>query len=98
MALRAQSQCRATWETLSTVQNPPIAGYVRQTNITHGHQQVNNTSVTVDEPSRVRENKNPQTKLLEKIDGKRLDPGATGKGFSSNSSLEAVGALDRTTD
>ena len=45
LALRAQSQCRATWETLSTMKNPPMAGYVGQANIAHGHQQVNNTSL-----------------------------------------------------
>ena len=42
LALRAQSQCRATWEALATIKNPPIVGYVRQANIAHGHQQVNN--------------------------------------------------------
>ena len=41
LAFRAQSQCRATWETLSTVKNPPMVGYVKQANIAHGHQQVN---------------------------------------------------------
>ena len=45
LALRAQSQCRATWETLSAMKNPPMAGYVGQANIAHGHQQVNNTSL-----------------------------------------------------
>ena len=28
LALRAQSQCRATWEALATIKNPPVAGYV----------------------------------------------------------------------
>ena len=36
VALRAQSQCRATWEALGTIQNPPVMGYVRQANIAHG--------------------------------------------------------------
>jgi hypothetical protein len=26
LALRAQSQCRATWEALATIKNPPVAG------------------------------------------------------------------------
>ena len=42
LSLRAQSQCRATLETLATVQNPPMANYVGQANIAHGPQQVNN--------------------------------------------------------
>jgi len=42
LALRAQSQCRATWESLITIKHPPVAGYVKQANIVHGPQQVNN--------------------------------------------------------
>jgi hypothetical protein len=37
----AQSQCRAT---LATIKHPPVMGYVRQANIAHGPQQVNNAS------------------------------------------------------
>jgi len=48
LALRAQSQSRATWDALATIKNPPVAGYVRQANIAHGPQQVNNTSATPD--------------------------------------------------
>ena len=62
LALRAQSQCRATWETLATIKNPPVVGYVRQANIAHGHQQVNNAPAG--ETSRTRENVNLQNKLL----------------------------------
>ena len=43
-ALRARSQCRVTWEALATIKNSPVAGYVRQANIAHGPQQVNNAS------------------------------------------------------
>jgi hypothetical protein len=39
LALRAQSQCRTTWEALATIKNPPVMGYVRQANIAHGPQQ-----------------------------------------------------------
>jgi len=39
--LRAQSQCRATLETLAAVKNPPVV-YARQANVTTGPQQVNN--------------------------------------------------------
>jgi hypothetical protein len=41
MALRAQSQCRATLEALATIKNPPVV-YARQANVTTGPQQVNN--------------------------------------------------------
>ena len=41
LALRAQSQCRATLETLATIKNPPIV-YAKQANVTTGPQQINN--------------------------------------------------------
>jgi len=44
LALRAQSQCRSTWEALATIKYPPTMGYVRQANIANGPQQVNNVS------------------------------------------------------
>ena len=40
MALKAQSQCRATVETLATIKNPPVV-FARQANIAQGPQQVN---------------------------------------------------------
>jgi len=41
LALKAQSQCRATLETLAVVKNPQPVAFVRQANIGY-HQQVNN--------------------------------------------------------
>ena len=41
MALRAQSQCRTTLETLATIKNPPVV-FARQANVTTGPQQINN--------------------------------------------------------
>lgn len=58
LSLRAQSQCRATWEAVSAIQNPPMASYVRQANISHGHQQVNNCH-------RASENRKAPNKLME---------------------------------
>ena len=42
LALKAQSQCRATLETLAAIKNPQPVAFVRQANISHGPQQVNN--------------------------------------------------------
>ena len=75
LALRAQSQCRETWETLSTIKSPPMVGYVKQANIAHGNQQVNNAS---GDTSRAGENQNLKNELLEVKDGERLDTGTTG--------------------
>lgn len=41
LALKAQSQCRTTLETLATIKNPPVV-FARQANISNGPQQVNN--------------------------------------------------------
>lgn len=77
MALRAQSQCRATLETLAAIKNPPIV-YARQANIAQGHQQVNN-GVLADPDSRTREEKPIQSnELLEAHDGERLVTGKKG--------------------
>jgi len=35
LALRAQSQCRATLETLAAIKNPPVV-FANQANIAHG--------------------------------------------------------------
>ena len=88
LALRAQSQCRATWETLATIKNPPVMGYVRQANIAHGHQQVNNFP----------EKEKPPNELLEKTDGERLDIGAPSEAISGDQTLETVESKHRAKD
>lgn len=85
LALRAQNQCRATLETLATIKNPPVV-FARQTNIAHGHQQVNNGST-----ARV-ETGNAQNELLERDNGKRLDSNTTGPASRSDQAMETVEA------
>lgn len=51
LALKAQTQCRATLETLSNIKDPPVV-YTKQANIANGPQQVNNEA-----SSRIRGNK-----------------------------------------
>ncbi len=98
LALRAQSQCRAIWETLATMKNPPMMGYVRQANIAHGPQQVNNATSTAGDPSRARENANLQSKLLEENSGERLDIGAAGAAGRANPAMATLGESDWTKD
>lgn len=92
LALKAQSQCRATLETLATMKNPPVA-FVRQANIAHGPQQVNNAPAG-DAP-RARESEIEPNELLEVTDGNRLDAGATTTAIGADSDVEAVGTIDR---
>lgn len=93
MGLRAQSQSRATWETLSTIQNPPVV-YAKQANIAQGHQQVNYG--VQDSPTRKRDNQFSESQLLEKTNGERLDFGTTGTAGAGNTPLETVGTKHRT--
>lgn len=91
MALRAQSQCRATLETLAAIKNPPVV-FAKQANVTTGPQQINNgTAVT----SRALENENQQTQLLKVDHGQRLDTGTTGATIGADTHLETVGAIHR---
>lgn len=83
LALRAQSQCRATLETLAAIKNPPVI-YAKQVNQTTGPQQINNGATA---SSQAREIENGQSKLL--------DARATGEAIPSYSTLEAVGEIDR---
>ena len=91
LALRAQSQCRATWEAISAIQNPPMVGYVQQANIAHGPQQVNNEIST-----RARENRKAPNKLLEDTEHEpdkwldRRPPDAAGKLDSRLETMEGV--------
>ncbi len=96
LALRAQSQCRATWESLATIKNPPVVGYIRQANIAHGHQQVNNEQVALNEAPRAGEKQNLQNKLLEKKDGKRLDTSTAGAAIGADQAMATMGAIDWT--
>lgn len=94
LALKAQSQCRTTLETLATIKNPPVI-FAKQANISNGPQQVNNGT-----PSAVaREEKTiEQNELLEAQHGQRLDTGTTGAAIGADKELETVGAIDRAND
>lgn len=90
LGLKAQAQCRATLETLAAIKNPPVA-FVRQANIAHGPQQVNNGGAV--DHSRAENSENLPDRLLEQTHGERLDFGATGAAGSADSAMETVGAL-----
>lgn len=96
LALKAQSQCRATLETLAAIKNPAPVAFVRQANIAHGPQQVNNA--TPAQPSRARESQNQPSKLLEQQSEERLDNPTSATTSRADSQLESVEALNRTED
>lgn len=92
LALRAQSQCRATLETLAAIKNPPVV-IARQANIAHGPQQVNNGDVVP--VARAKQIEKQPNELLENDHGERLDTGATRSTSESDQGVATVEVIDR---
>lgn len=101
LAFKAQSQCRATVETLAAIKNPPV--FTRQANIAHGPQQVNNgtamgneTGTRTHAPAHGK-TEIEQTKLIEgeQHGSTLMDAGTTATATRGNSAVEAVGAVNR---
>ncbi|GAB2662957.1 hypothetical protein [Arenimonas aestuarii] len=90
LALRAQGQCRATLEAISTIKNPPVV-FAKQANIAHGHQQVNNGTAA----PHAGESENAPNKLLEAEDGQWMDAPAPGTASGADPAMEAVGEVNR---
>jgi hypothetical protein len=91
LALRAQSQCRATLEALAIIKSPPTV-YARQANVTTGPQQINN-SLALHQGGQ--ENRNKQNQLLEEQLEQRMDSGAEGAAGIGDSAMAALGKLNR---
>lgn len=94
LALKAQSQARATAETLSIVKNP--MPYIKQANIAQGHQQVNNGVLAPS--SHAGDSSFQQSKLLESDNGQtleRMDTRAKTETVASNQAMAALGKVDR---
>jgi len=91
-ALRAQSQCRSTLETLAVIKNPPVL-IAKQANIAHGPQQVNNGPPLADAPSRAREIESAQNRLLEQRHGERLDTLPAQAANGADPAMAAVGEV-----
>lgn len=99
LALKAQSNCRVTLETLNEFKNPRSVAFVRQTNVAHGPQQVNNELTPEPGPKRARGKSQANSKtneLLEAGNGStHLDTGTAAAAAGSNRALETVGTINR---
>lgn len=87
LALKAQSQSRATIQALVELKYPKQIAFVKQANIAQGHQQVNNGAP---EPSRVKEKTIHSNELLEKQNGEWLDSGTKGTTSRTNQNMATV--------
>ena len=92
LALKAQAQARSTAETLALMKNP--MPYIKQANIAHGHQQVNNGQT----PTGAGNFKSAPNKLLEADHGERLEFGAQTEAGGTHKALETVGAVHRSSN
>lgn len=95
IAMKAQSNCRMTWETLAAIKNPPI--FTRQANIAQ-NQQVNNAPVS--NGPRASENASPQNELgaLEHDHADPLDFGTTSALRRDDAAAQTVGEVHRPED
>ena len=92
LALRSQAQSRATIQTLAEIKYPTSATFVRQANIAHGPQQVNNAPQSP--VARAEKNGIPPNKLLEQTHGERLDIGTAGQAIGSDPKLAPLETID----
>jgi hypothetical protein len=89
LALKAQSQCRATLETLAAIKNPPVI-YAKQANFANGPQQVNN-SIPAQSRAQAGIIESEPNKLLGDDNGERMDTRAQGAAGRANQVVEALG-------
>jgi hypothetical protein len=99
LALKAQAQSRATISALVDLKYPKQAAtFVKQANISSGHQQVNN-GASLEQCAQVHAGagdlQTTPNKLLEGKHGQRLDFGAQAAASANHPGLEAVGAIHR---
>lgn len=103
LALKAQSQTRATVETLAAIKNPPVV-FARQANIAHGPQQVNFGGATSSAEhsekahAHARQTISEPNELIEDRSHGRtqLDTRATAAASRTHQDMAAVGAVNRT--
>jgi hypothetical protein len=88
LALKAQSQCRATLKCLAEIKNPLPLAFVKQANIAH-NQQVNNGA---EQPTGKTENR--QNELLEAKHDERLDFGAASTSGCAHPAVATVGEIN----
>jgi len=100
LGLKAQSQSRATLETLVMMKNPAPVAFVRQANIGQAVQVNNGPAARAGaaEAARARENENLQSKLSGGGNQLPEDTGASTLAGGTDPQMEAVGAINGAED
>jgi hypothetical protein len=92
LSLKAQAQCRATLQTLAEIKNPRPVAFVKQANIAHGPQQINNGQAFA--PAHAEETESTKNELLEVTHGERLDFGAPGAAVNADPGMATLEQID----
>jgi len=92
LALKAQNQSRSTIETLAAIKTPPVI-YAKQANISNGHQQINNGTLTSTHAhAQAGKTINQQNELLE-VDhgGEKMDSRTTSATSRKDKAMATLG-------
>ena len=89
LALKAQSQSRATIQALVELKYPKQATFVKQANIAHGHQQVNNPTST-HTPAHAKAIENQPNELLSEMNHAALDSNGTATTSTTDKAMATV--------
>ena len=91
LALKAQSQSRATIQALTELKYPKQATFVKQANIAHGHQQVNNAPA-IDKPNGTHAQaiENQPNELLSEMNHAALDSNGTATTSTTDKAMATV--------
>ncbi len=96
VALKAQSQSRATIQALTELKYPKQATFVKQANIANGHQQINNATST-HAPAHARAIENQPNELLSEMNHATLDTSGTATTSGTDKAMAAVATQHRRT-
>ena len=89
MALKAQSQSRATIQALTELKYPKQATFVKQANIANGNQQVNNVTST-HAHAHAKEIEHQPNELLREMNNATLDTSGTATPCATNQAMATV--------
>ena len=92
LGLKAQSQCRATLESLSAIKNPRSVAFIHQANVAGGHQQINNGATPPADAAKP----SSRNELLEVVHGEWVDTGTAGTTVGGDPAVAPVGAINGT--
>jgi hypothetical protein len=97
LALKAQSQCRTTLESLAEIKTPRHVAFVKQANIAHGPQQINNGALA-GEPHTHARNSIRSNELSGAGDELLPDTRASALASRTDTTVETVGEIHRATN